>query len=145
MAFQKRALCPIPRDSENASPKFFVIASPKLNKRLSIGLFLKRACITLALAAVPAYAAFMFTQTKAAPALTVDVPSDYTETTLPSILVSGTTSPEGEMFINGETILLHENGEWSLRVPLSLGANIVKIVSRNNQNEAEITRTVIRK
>jgi hypothetical protein len=124
--------------------QLFVIASPHFNHRPVVRIWLKRALISLALLAIPAFAALTFTQTIAAPLLTVDSPEDYFETSLPSILVSGSADPRSEVLINGERLLLHENGAFSERVPLQEGANIIRITSRS-QGETEIVRTVVRK
>jgi cytoskeletal protein RodZ len=76
------------------------------------------------------------------PMLNVLMPTEDATTTERSITVSGVTEPESTVTINGQSVFLGTDGQFSETVTLQSGLNVIKISSRKKRSQE---RTVYRR
>lgn len=78
------------------------------------------------------------------PSLEVNL-AEFVETKNNFIRIEGKTEPEGEVFINGQEIMIDESGKFSELIPLQEGLNTLKIGARKKfSKEEEIIRQVLK-
>ncbi len=86
------------------------------------------------------------TSDRTAPALAVSAPSDGSQLSLPTALISGTVEPGSSVSVNGVAVPTGETdvGTWSARIVLVNGTNVVTVVATDQAgNRAERTLTVV--
>jgi len=82
----------------------------------------------------------------APPELVIDNPKDNLVTEDNSIAVIGTTEPEAEVSVNGELILINENGFFQKEIYLKDGVNTITITAKKKHSRNNTaTRQVLKK
>ncbi len=104
----------------------------------------KNAGIAAVLVFFLAYLGFKVEAIVRAPLLTVTSPADEVLTDNPLVQVLGQTEPGGTVTINGQEILLDEQGRFATPLDLQTGVNLIRITARkNHSNETVILRRVV--
>ena len=85
----------------------------------------------IVLAVVLGYAAWQAWQLAAAPRLDLYYPSDNMVTIESSVVVSGKSSPESSVLINGSNVSLAEDGSFQSEIYLQPGNNYLQVRALN--------------
>lgn len=65
--------------------------------------------------------------------LSIKSPVQQAQVTSPQIMVEGTTAPKAEVFINDLNLFADSEGNFSTKVSLEAGENVISIVSNDEQ------------
>lgn len=83
------------------------------------------------------------TVAQTAPQLSITEPQDESVVSVSFVLVRGKTAPGAEVSVNGELAEVDANGNFSIRVSLEEGANVLTITASDEDgNEATVELTV---
>lgn len=93
-----------------------------------------------------AYLIFQYRVLTGPPPLRITAPVDKQVTTEATIEVTGTTSPEATISVNGDLVALEKGGRFFLRLPLATGDNTISVIatSKSGKTSSQI-RTIIKK
>ncbi len=76
--------------------------------------------------------------------LEISKPQDKSTVTSPAISIMGKTQPQTEVYINDQTLIADNNGNFSASLTLDEGENIINVLvvdDEGNSAEAELTVT----
>ena len=65
--------------------------------------------------------------------LSIKSPVQHSQVTSPQIMVEGTTVPQAEVFVNDLNLFADSEGNFSTRVSLETGENVISIVANDEQ------------
>lgn len=77
------------------------------------------------------YIIFEVNQFAKPPVLSISTPSLEEIVKTDKVIVSGTTDPGGELYINNNLIAIDENGNFSQEIKLAIGLNLIEVRARN--------------
>ncbi len=104
------------------------------------------AIITFIFTLFGAYLIFQYRVLTGPPPLRLITPTDKQTTTEATIEVTGITSPEATISVNGDLVALEKGGRFFLRLPLTAGDNIISVIATSKSGKtASQIRTVIKK
>lgn len=104
------------------------------------------AIITFIFTLFAAYLIFQYRVLTGPPPLRLITPINKQATTEATIEVTGVTSPEATISVNGDLVALEKGGRFFLRLPLSAGDNTISVIATSKSGKtASQIRTVIKK
>lgn len=102
------------------------------------------ATITLILTIFTAYLFYQYRILTGPPDLEIYLPEDKQAVTQSSVEISGITSPEATLSVNGQQVALEKGGRFYFRLPLREGDNSVVITASSKSGQSTtLTRTVV--
>lgn len=110
---------------------------------LAIPSLLKNLLIFLVVLSLFFYLAFSFQKLRLPPTLDVYFPPDDFKTSEKSLEIKGTVEDGAEITINGETVLVNLNGDFSKKLNLKEGINEVVVEARKKYGETNIVKKQI--
>ncbi len=82
------------------------------------------------------YLGYQYTLLVGPPSLVLSSPPDRSSTTQDTVEVYGKTDPEATISVNGNYITLDKGGQFSVRLQLNPGANLVTVTARSKNNRS---------
>lgn len=128
---------PLPKSSQRLSRQ--ALKKPVVGTRVILTLGL--AVATLVVAIYIIWQIFILT---GPPTLEIDVPTNNQVVRLPNTSVSGQTTAGADVYINGQSVYVGDNGEFAANINLQSGVNTIRVEARNKRSKSTILeRTVV--
>lgn len=106
--------------------------------------FIKTVCFGLVISAGFVYLLFLGYRATMPPSLTVMTPIQDAVVTTDRIVVSGYTSPTSHVTINGESIMLSQDGNFEQSIILTDGMNLIRVgAAKKYSKEQSVERRVL--
>ena len=137
LAFYRREMAP----DKLLLPKRDIIRFKKFSFTPGVMVFLGTALIIFLFFAYLAYQYFHFTGN---PSLQIFEPTDYTVLKTSEVVIVGRVDPTATLSINDKVVEYDEEGKFLVKIPLSAGLNVFKILATNKYKKESVEERRVR-
>lgn len=90
------------------------------------------------------YLGYQYLQLTGPPTLEISEPTENTNTSDSTVMVTGVTDPEATISVGGQLVALDKGGQFSFRAPLNPGDNTISITAKSKSGKTTtLTRKVV--
>lgn len=127
----------------NQASRLFTKITPRLHYTFNLPKLIQALLIIAAVLVCLLYLGFYVTKIIAAPSLVLDQPTANITIAANQITISGRTEVNANVEINGQTVLVRADGQFSETINLKTGLNIIEVSSQKKYSKTStVTRQI---